>query len=121
MSRDAGRAPAIAWGAARDHGDRPRARSSESRVQGRSSTACSRPESEVGKTGWFAGRELSAAHIQMSSPVEGAQARAGLTQATRPNSFAFLQRIDARPAYPRALAKGGPHDVGQVAQGPSPT
>ncbi|HYQ27044.1 MAG TPA: glutathione S-transferase [Polyangiaceae bacterium] len=63
-------------------------------------------ESELGKSTWFAGSELSAADIQMSFPLEAARARAGL-DADRPHSMAFLQRIHARPAYRRALARGG--------------
>ena len=61
-------------------------------------------ESELGRDGWFAGGEFSAADIQMSFPVEAAAARAG---ATTPNIKRFLDRIHARPAYQRALEKGG--------------
>jgi glutathione S-transferase len=56
---------------------------------------------------WFAGESFSAADIQMSFPLEAAAARAGL-DASRPKLWDFLQRIRARPAYQRALAKGGP-------------
>jgi glutathione S-transferase len=63
-------------------------------------------ESELGKSTWFAGSELSAADIQMSFPLEAARARAGL-DADRPHLMAFLQRIHARPAYRRALTRGG--------------
>ncbi|MEO8627061.1 MAG: glutathione S-transferase [Betaproteobacteria bacterium] len=64
-------------------------------------------ESELSNRAWFAGEEFSAADIQMSFPVEGAAARGGLN-AGRPKLWAFLQRIHARPAYQRALEKGGP-------------
>jgi glutathione S-transferase len=70
-------------------------------------------ESELGKKAWFAGDEFSAADIQMSFPIEAAQSRAGLTKAARPNLFAYLERIHARPAYQRALDKGGPYDIVQ--------
>ena len=63
-------------------------------------------ENELGKSEWFAGGEFSAADIQMSFPVEAAAARAGL-DASRPNLMKFLQRIHARPAYVRALERGG--------------
>lgn len=43
----------------------------------------------------------------MSFPVEAAQARAGL-DARRPKLMDFLARIRARPAYRRAVEKGGP-------------
>jgi glutathione S-transferase len=67
-------------------------------------------ESEISKTGWFAGPEFSAADIQMSFPVEAAGSRGGLNASTRPKLHDWLKRIHARPAYQRALAKGGPYD-----------
>ena len=63
-------------------------------------------ESELGKSTWFAGSELTGADIQLSFPLEAARARAGLA-ADRPHLLAFLGRIHARPAYQRALAQGG--------------
>ena len=63
-------------------------------------------EGELGKSTWFAGEEFSAADIQMSFPIEGAAARGGL-DAGRPKLMAFLQRIHERPAYQRALERGG--------------
>ena len=65
-------------------------------------------EAELGKSEWFAGDEFSAADIQMSFPVEAAAQRAGLN-ASRPRLMAFLKRIHARPAYRRALERGGPY------------
>jgi glutathione S-transferase len=67
-------------------------------------------ESELGKSTWFAGNEMTAADIQMSFPLEAADARAGLATG-RPKLAAFLERIHARPAYQRALAKGGPYEL----------
>jgi len=69
-------------------------------------------EEELSKTQWFAGNEFSAADIQMSFPLEAAAARGGLEQG-HPKSMAFLERIHARPAYQRALEKGGPYQVGR--------
>jgi glutathione S-transferase len=66
-------------------------------------------ESELGKSTWFAGDELTAADVQMSFPVEAAKQRAGVTASTRPKLHAFLERIHARPAYRRALERGGPY------------
>ena len=63
-------------------------------------------EGELAKSTWFAGEEFSAADIQMSFPIEGAAARGGL-DASRPNLVAFLERVHARPAYQRALHRGG--------------
>jgi glutathione S-transferase len=65
-------------------------------------------EGELSRSEWFAGSEFSAADIQMSFPVEAAAQRAGL-DASRPKLMAFLKRIHARPAYQRALARGGPY------------
>jgi len=65
-------------------------------------------EAELGKSEWFAGDEFSAADIQMSFPVEASAQRAGL-DASRPKLMAFLKRIHARPAYKRALERGGPY------------
>jgi glutathione S-transferase len=69
-------------------------------------------EGELGKNEWFAGDAFSAADIQMSFPLEAAAARAGLDQG-HPRAMAFLDRIHARPAYHRALEKGGPYSVGR--------
>jgi glutathione S-transferase len=63
-------------------------------------------ESELEAHRWFAGNEFTAADIQMSFPLEAAAARAGL-DAARPKLAAFLDRIHARPAYQRALDRGG--------------
>ena len=64
-------------------------------------------ESELAKSTWFAGEELSGADIQMSFPVEAGAARGGGADG-RPRIKAFLERIHARPAYQRALERGGP-------------
>jgi glutathione S-transferase len=60
---------------------------------------------------WFAGDELTAADIQMSYPVEGAVARCG-DLGVPPQLADFVKRIKERPAFQRALAKGGPYEVG---------
>jgi glutathione S-transferase len=69
-------------------------------------------ESELGKSEWFAGNEFTGADIQMSFPLEAAAARGGL-ELGHPKAMAFLERIHARPAYARALEKGGPYVVGR--------
>ena len=69
-------------------------------------------EAELSKSEWFAGEAFTAADIQMSFPLEAAAARAGLEQ-RHPKAIAFLDRIHARPAYQRALEKGGPYRVGR--------
>lgn len=63
-------------------------------------------ESELATRQWFAGDEFTAADIMMSFPLEAARSRAGV-DASRPATIAWLERIHARPAYRRALEKGG--------------
>jgi len=63
-------------------------------------------ESELGKSEWFAGAQFSAADIQMSFPLEASRARGGLDE-KRPRLMAFLEKIHARPAYRRAIERGG--------------
>jgi glutathione S-transferase len=67
-------------------------------------------EGELGRHAWFAGDSFSAADIQMSFPLEAASARGGLDE-KRPKLWAFLKNIHARPAYLRALEKGGKYEL----------
>ena len=64
-------------------------------------------ENHLAQHRWFAGEHLSLADFQMSFAVEAALAR-GNTASAWPHLQAYLQRIQARPAYQRALEKGGP-------------
>ncbi|MDR7052424.1 glutathione S-transferase [Duganella sp. 3397] len=63
-------------------------------------------EAELARSPWFAGPEFTATDIQMSFPLEAAAARAGL-DSSRPRLMSFLERIHARPAYKRAIERGG--------------
>ena len=65
-------------------------------------------ESELAARVWFAGDEFSAADVQMSFPLEAAAQRGGLDKRW-PRLKAFVGRIHARPAYVRALERGGPY------------
>jgi len=67
-------------------------------------------EGELQKSEWFAGNEFTAADIQMSFPLQAAAARGGLEQG-HPRATDFLERIAKRPAYQRAMEKGGPYTV----------
>jgi glutathione S-transferase len=67
-------------------------------------------ESELASREWFAGPEFTTADIQMSFPLEAAAARAPAVR-QMPKLAAFLDRIHARPAYERALARGGPYEL----------
>ena len=64
-------------------------------------------ENHLAQHRWFAGEHLSLADFQMSFAVEAVLAR-GNTASAWPHLQAYLQRIQARPAYQRALEKGGP-------------
>jgi glutathione S-transferase len=66
-------------------------------------------EAQLGGSEWFAGSEFTAADVQMSFPLEAATVRAGL-DASRPRLRGFLDRVHARPAYQRALERGGKYD-----------
>ncbi len=63
-------------------------------------------EAELGRSAWFAGDDFTAADIMMSFPVEAAAARA-LDLRRFPRLAAYLKTIHARPAYIRALERGG--------------
>jgi glutathione S-transferase len=67
-------------------------------------------EGELARSPWFAGEAFSAADIQMSFPLEAAVSRGGL-DSKRPKLMAFLERIHARPAYRRALERGGEYTL----------
>jgi glutathione S-transferase len=65
-------------------------------------------EAELNARPWFAGKAFSAADIMMSFPLEAAASRGGL-DARYPKLSDFIARIHARPAYRRALERGGPY------------
>jgi len=67
-------------------------------------------EAELTARPWFAGAEMTAADVQMSFPLEAAAARGGSLDGY-PKIKAFLERIHARPAYRKALERGGPYDL----------
>ena len=56
---------------------------------------------------FFVGEEMTAADVQMSFVVEIGKMYGEL--GTRPNLAGFLERIGQRPAYRRALERGGPY------------
>ncbi len=67
-------------------------------------------ERNLAESEWFAGDTFSAADVQMSFPVEAASSRVGFGP-ERPRLRAFLERITARPAYQRAIERGGPYTL----------
>lgn len=66
-------------------------------------------ESELNKNDWFVGKEFTAADVQMSFPLEAVKAQVGLDDC--PKLKDFLERIHARPAYGRALERGGKYEL----------
>jgi glutathione S-transferase len=65
-------------------------------------------EAELATRPWFAGEDFTAADVMMSFPLEASRQRAGLDD-RRPHLIDWLERIHARPAYARALDRGGPY------------
>jgi len=63
-------------------------------------------ESELKSKSYVAGEEFTAADVQLSFPAEFALGRGDL-QDRQPQLRRWLQRLHARPAYVRALEKGG--------------
>jgi glutathione S-transferase len=61
----------------------------------------------VEKGGYLLGKEFSAADIQNSFTLEAAKVRGFLKD--YPNLLDLVDRLQARPAYKRALEKGGPY------------
>lgn len=64
-------------------------------------------QAELSRSTWFAGEEFTAADVMMSFPLEAAVSRAGL--GGRAKLTNWLDRIHARAAYKKALARGGPY------------
>jgi glutathione S-transferase len=67
-------------------------------------------EADLANGPWFIGASFSAADIQMSFPIEAANQRAGLDAKATPRLLDWLARAHARPAYQRALERGGKYD-----------
>ena len=64
--------------------------------------------SELGNGPWFAGAEFTAADVMMTFPFTTLKHFLAIDTASCPNILAYLQRIEARPAYQRAMALAGP-------------
>ena len=67
-------------------------------------------EAELNQNTWFVGDEFTAADIQLSFPLEAAAAYSNL-DASYPQLIAFLERIHTRPAYQKALERGGAYNL----------
>jgi glutathione S-transferase len=67
-------------------------------------------DGELAHSDFFVGKELTAADINLSFPIQAARLLHGLDKF--PNLARFLDRVHARPAYKRALERGGPYLFG---------
>ena len=66
-------------------------------------------EAELEKNTWFVSDEFTAADIQLSFPLEAAASQSNL-DAGHPQLKTFLESIHARPAYQKAIERGGSYD-----------
>ena len=67
-------------------------------------------ESTLQHTTWFCGDHLTGADVQMSFAIEAAEVRTDLDN-NYPKLAEYLERVRARPAYERALDKGGHYEL----------
>ena len=67
-------------------------------------------EAELAHRDYFAGGEFSAADIQLTFVIQAARMLYGLQKF--PKLAAFLERVQTRPAYQRAVARGGAYAFG---------
>ncbi|HVJ52445.1 MAG TPA: glutathione S-transferase family protein [Aliidongia sp.] len=68
-------------------------------------------ESELTPGQFFAGPALTGADINLSFPLEAGAARGRLPAETYPKLAAYLVALQERPAYQRALERGGPYEL----------
>jgi len=64
-------------------------------------------EDQILPSGWYVGDTLTGADIMLSFPAEAA-VKMGYA-ADKPKLTAYVAAIHARPAYQKALEKGGPY------------
>ena len=77
-------------------------------VEERSRRGWSMIETRLGSSPYFGGRTLTTADIMMVYCVTTSRAFRQTSLEGRPNLAAYLQRIGARPAYQRAMARAEP-------------
>ena len=82
------------------------AKALQARVEGTIGDELDLVESELGRSAHLAGSEFSAADVQMMFPLEFS-AFARLIGERHPRLRDYLGRMQARPAYRRAVEKGG--------------
>ncbi|MCK5325217.1 MAG: glutathione S-transferase [Woeseiaceae bacterium] len=69
----------------------------------------------LGKSKWFCGDRFTAADVQMSFALEAAEVRTDLSP-SYPNLADFLEAIRSRPAYKKALDKGGHYELMSISK-----
>ncbi|HEY2663707.1 MAG TPA: glutathione S-transferase [Candidatus Binataceae bacterium] len=84
------------------------------RIQAETANHLGYMESALAKSEYFAGPEFTACDVQLSFVEEVARAFGQL--AKYPRLANHLERMQARPAYLRALEKGGPYNLGPTSQ-----
>lgn len=77
-------------------------------VQGRLDRVMALVEARLGESAYLAGREFTAADIMSVFSLTTMRLFQPLDLRLYPNILGYLQRIGARPAYGRAMAKGDP-------------
>ena len=65
-------------------------------------------ESELASQAWFAGEEFTAADVMMAFPFTTMRHFLEIDMTPYANLGAYVQRIEGRPAYQRAMALAGP-------------
>ena len=86
---------------------RPDAPGSE-QLRKRGDLAFDMVEQRLGVAAYFAGDDFTAADIMMHYPLTSMRRPVPRDISSYPNLLAYLQRIGARPAYQRAMAKADP-------------
>jgi glutathione S-transferase len=78
------------------------------RIRERMKQMLSFVDSDLGSGPWFAGAEFTAADVMMVFPFTTMRRFLDYDLAPYPNILAYLKRIEARPAYRKAMTIAGP-------------
>jgi glutathione S-transferase len=78
------------------------------RIRERMKQMLSFVDAELGSKPWFAGADFTAADVMMVFPFTTLRHFLDYDLAPYPNILAYLKRIEARPAYRKAIALAGP-------------
>jgi glutathione S-transferase len=78
------------------------------RIRERMKQMLSFVDAELGSRPWFAGAHFTAADVMMVFPFTTMRHFLDCDLAPYPNILAYLKRIEARPAYRKAMALAGP-------------